>query len=208
MKSLPQTILQRLRPAGSVHTSRDFLDLGSRAAVDQALSRLVRDGNVARIGRALYHVPRVNPRLGIAVPPDADEIANALARQTGSRVLPSGAAAANRLGLSTQVPAKAVYLTDGRSRHWRSGKLDIQFKHVTPNHFKVRHPDSALVFAALRYLGKDNVGDRTLKVLRSTLTPGQRRGLRDDARHAPRWVAVAVTGLDKDTATPQNSSHG
>jgi hypothetical protein len=208
MKSLPHSILHRLQTAGTVFTSKDFLDLGNRAAVDQALSRLVQGGQVMRVGRGLYHVPRVNPRLGITVPPDTDAVADALARQTGSRLLPSGAAAANRLGLSTQVPAKAVYLTDGRSRHWRSGRMDIQFKHVAPNHFKVRHPASTLVFQALRYLGKDNVGDRTLRVLRSTLTRGQRRALRDDARHAPNWVAKAVMGIDRDSPMSQNSSHG
>jgi hypothetical protein len=208
MKSLPHIILQRLRASADVLTSRDFLDIGSRAAVDKALSRLSRDGSINRIGRGLYHVPRVNARLGISVPPDADNIADALARQTGSRLLPSGAAAANRLGLSTQVPAKAVYLTDGRSRRWRSGNLDIQFKHVAPSNFKVRHHASALVFQALRYLGKDNVGDRTLKILSRALTPDQRRGVLDDARHARGWVASVVKGLDRDDHTIQNPSHG
>jgi hypothetical protein len=133
------------------------------------------------------------------VPPDADAIADALARQTGSRLLLSGAAAANRLGLSTQVPAKAVYLTDGRSRHWRCGKLDIQFKHVAPKNFKVRNVSSALVFQALRYLGKGNVGNRTLMALRAALTPDQRRVLRHDAIHAPAWVATAVMSLDENS---------
>jgi hypothetical protein len=201
MKSLRQSILHRLQSAANVCTSRDFLDLGTRAAVDQALSRLVRDGQVSRVGRGLYHMPRVNRRLGITVPPDTDAIADALARKTGSRLLPSGATAANRLGLSTQVPAKAVYLTDGRSRHWHSGKLDIQFKHVAPKNFKVRHPSSALVFQALRYLGKDKVGDRTLKTLRTALTRDQRRGLCRDAIHVPAWVATAVKSLDGPTAS-------
>ena len=210
MKSLQQMILHRLRTAatGSVHTPKDFLDLGSRAAVDQTLSRLVRAGQLQRAGRGLYHVPQVNRRFGISIPPDVDQLATALARKTRSRILPSGAAAANQLGLSTQVPAKAVYLTDGRSRRVRVGACDIQFKHVAQGHFNVRHRSSALVFQALRYLGKAAVGDRTLRVLRAALTPAQRRALREDARYAPAWVAGVVRRLDKDAATGQDVAHG
>jgi len=210
MPSLPQGILNRVRKAdaGGVHTPRDFADLGSRAAVDQTLSRMVRAGQLQRVGRRLYYLPRVNPRLGIAVPPDVDRVAAAFARQTGSQVLPSGAAAANQLGLSTQVPAKAVYLTDGRSRHLRAGRLNIQLKHVAPANFHVCHKSSALVFQALRYLGRDAVGDRTLAILRSVLTPAQQRALRDDSRYAPAWVASAVRDLDKRPAMSQTPSHG
>jgi len=197
MKSLHQSLLHRLQtaPAGSVFTPRDFVALGSRDAVDQALSRLVRAGDLQRVGRGLYHVPQVNKRFGITVPPDADQLATAVARQTGSRIMPTGAAAANQLGLSTQVPARAVYLTDGRSRHLRVGNFDIQFKHVAQRNFNVRHPSSALVFQALRYLGKSGVGDRTLRALRAALTPAQRRALIADARYAPGWVAGVVKKL-------------
>ena len=210
MKSLQQSILHRLRAsaAGSVYTPRDFLDLGSRAAVDQVLSRLARADVLQRAGRGLYHLPQINRRLGISIPPDVDQVATALARKTGSRLLPSGASAANQLGLSTQVPAKAVYLTNGRSRKLRVGNFDVQFKHVSQSHFNVRHHSSALVFQALRYLGKDAVGDRTLRTLRASLTSAQRRGLRDDVRYAPGWMAGVVRSLDNDQATHQNLSHG
>ena len=117
---------------GKVFTPKDFLDLGSREAVDQALSRLTKAALVQRLGRGLYCDPQVNERLGIVISPDVDEIADALARQTGSRIAPSGATAANRLGLSTQVPAKPVYFTDGRSRQVKVGNFVIVVKHVVP----------------------------------------------------------------------------
>lgn len=208
MKSLQNSIFRRLRASvgDCVHTPKDFLDLGSRAAVDQSLSRLVGVGRLQRVGRGLYQVPRVNRRLGISVPPDVDQLAAALARKTGSRILPSGAAAANQLGLSTQVPAKAVYLTDGRSRRVKAGAFDIQFKHVAQGHFNVRHRLSSLVIEALRHLGKDAVSDGTLRVLRAALTPAQRRALRDDARYAPSWVAGVVRDLDKGGAKLQREA--
>ena len=101
--------------------------------------------------------PRKNARLGVPVTPDTDEIASALARQTGTRIAPSGATWENRLGLSTQVPAKPVYLTDGRSRSVRVGNLTLVVKHVAPKDFPVGSQVSATVFQALRYLGKDAV---------------------------------------------------
>ena len=92
MRTIQDDILERIRGQGrgKVFTPKDFLDLGSRDAADQSLSRLVKGGEIQRLGRGLYHFPRMNERLGIALGPDLDEIAEALARQTGSRVVPSG----------------------------------------------------------------------------------------------------------------------
>ena len=98
--SMQDKIVERLRRQGQgkVFTPKDFLDLGSRESVDQALSRLAKAETVQRLGRGLYCYPKINKRLGIIISPDVDEIASALARQTGSRIAPSGAMAANRLG--------------------------------------------------------------------------------------------------------------
>lgn len=132
--AIQDQILDRIRSQGrgKVFTPKDFLDLASRDAADQSLSRLVKSGDITRLARGLYHYPEMNERLGIPLAPDLDDIAEALGRQTGSRVVPSGAVAANRLGLSTQVPAKPVYLTDGRTRQVRIGKTLIQLRHAAP----------------------------------------------------------------------------
>lgn len=103
MSTIQNAVLDRIRSQGrgKVFIPKDFLDLGSRGAADQSLSRLVKSGDILRLGRGLYHYPQMNERLGIPLGPDLDEIADALARQTGSRVIPSGAVAENRLTLST-----------------------------------------------------------------------------------------------------------
>ena len=167
---------------GKVFIAKDFLDLGSRDAVDQALSRLVKAGEADRLGRGLYHLPQMNKRLGIAVVPDTDEIADALARQTGSRVVPSAAFAANQLGLSTQVPSKPVYLTDGRSRQVRVGKSVFTMKHVAPKELPAGSRLSATVFQALKHLGKDAIDDRAIARLRRLLPAKARQELLRDAR--------------------------
>jgi hypothetical protein len=188
--SLQDTILAavRRRGRGRVFTAKDFLDLGTRAGVDQALARLARRADLSRLGRGLYHYPRVNPRLGLPVPPDADEVAAALGRRTGSRVVPSGAVAANRLGLSTQVPARAVYLTDGRTRRIRVGDVEFDLRHAAPKELPPGRPTSALVFQALRHLGRGAVDDRVVRALRRSLTVEQRHALRRDALHTTDWI--------------------
>jgi len=194
MDNLQDQILKRMRQhgPGGVFTPKDFLDLGSRDAVDQALSRLARQDGLQRLARGLYYFPRVNPRFNIVVPPDADQIADALGRQTGSRVVPSGAVAANRFGLTTQVPARPVYLTDGNSRQIRIGDMVFQMKHASPRDFHPSSRASALVLQALRYLGKDAVDDHVIATIRRALSQSQRNDLLRDGRFATDWIAAAI----------------
>jgi len=206
--SIQDTIVDRLRRQGrgKVFTPKDFLDIGSREAVDQALSRLVKADTIQRLGRGLYYYPKINKRLGIAIPPDVDEIADALARQTGSRIAPSGATAANRLGLSTQVPAKPIYLTDGRSRQVRVGNFVIVLKHVSPKELPVGNRTSATVLQALRYLGKDAVDETVVSRIRKALSPRKRSQLLRDARYTTDWIADVVRKIAEDHE--EGMSHG
>jgi hypothetical protein len=194
MSTTQDEILDRIRKhgRGKVFIPKDFLDLGSRDAADQSLSRLVKSGDILRLGRGLYQYPQMNERVGIPLGPDLDEIADALARQTGSRVVPSGAVAANRLGLSTQVPAKPVYLTDGRTRQVRIGSTTIQIRHAAPKELPVGSRTSAMVFQALRHLGQAAVDDQVVARFRRALSPKQRQELLQDARYTTDWIAAVV----------------
>src|ERR1043166_9611317 len=133
--SVPDRIMNRARAGGRgcVFTPHDFLDVAGRAAVDQALSRLVKGGKLRRLTRGLYDFPKVHLKLG-ALSPAPDDVAQALARETGSRVQIAGARAANALGLSAQVPAKSIYLTDGPSRRVVLGKRVVDLRHASPKH--------------------------------------------------------------------------
>ena len=211
MTNVQDGILDHLRHrgCGKVYTTKDLGQFGNRAAVDQALSRLARDGTVQRLARGLYYYPKTNPRLGIVVSPNADEIAAALARQTGSRIAPSGALAANRLGLSTQVPAKHVYLTDGRSREVRVGNQMFAMKHVAPKELPLGNPVSAAVIQALRYLGSDSIDDAVISRLRRRLSAKQRQQLLRDARYTTDWIADIVRKIGaSDRKSDQPDSHG
>ena len=193
MNSLKDRILRRIHGTGRgrVYISKDFLDLGSRAAVDQALSRLVKDGSLRRLGRGLFDFPKVSARLGV-LSPDADQVAEAIARKSGGGVRKSGAFAANALGLSTQVPATQVYLTTAAPAKVRVGKQTLMFKQVAPK--RLGRPDSVTgsVLQALDFVGKDGVTDAVVHRLRAKLSDADKRRLLRESRYATGWVADAV----------------
>ena len=210
MNTIRPIILDRLRVTGrgQVFTPKDFLDAGSRDATDQALSRLVRAGELQRLGRGLYYYPRVNSNLGIPVAPDVDQIAQAIGRRTGSRMVPSGAVAANLFGLSTQVPAKFVYSSDGRSRRLRVGNIEIQIKHVSPKELPPGSPTSAMVFQALRYLGRDAIDARVIAKLRAALPTQQKSELLQDTRYTTDWIADVIRQIAGHATEKMEAVHG
>lgn len=157
--------------------AKDFLSLGSRASVDMALGSLAREGAIRRIRRGLYDIPKISPALGGKLSPDIDETARALARRYRWKIVPDGAWAANLLGLSTQVPARIVYLSDGPSRSVPVGRRTIRFKHARPQALAGAAGKPALVIQALRHLGKDAVDDKILSTLRNVLSEAERRRL-------------------------------
>ena len=130
MQHMTDQILEHAgrRPEGAPIVPKALLHLGSRAAVDQALSRLVRRGQLLRAGRGLYVRP-VKGRFGVRAPA-LEEMLEAVALQRGEVMAPSGAAAANGLGLTTQVPIRSVYLTSGHSRKLTLGSQTIELRHV------------------------------------------------------------------------------
>lgn len=204
MRDLRDRILARIRARGrgEVYVTKDFLDLGGRAAVDQALSRLVKDGTIRRIGRGLFDYPRTNRKLGIELSPDADRIAQAVARKRGSRLHLSGAFTANALGLSTQVPGRQVYLTDSSSAKLRVGKQTLTMKHASPKMIGSRDKVTGPVMQALYFIGKDNLTDDVLKRLRGTLSDRDKKKLLRDSRYAVGWVADAVRRVVRDDEIP------
>src|SRR5687768_12164674 len=135
MSSLADRIMRRVRGQAAhgllpVFTAKDFLDLGDRPAVDQALSRLARSGALRRIRRGLYDLPRVNPVLKRPAAPDVDAVVDAIARRDDLTIVPNGMAAANRLGLTNAVSVKNVYFTDGASRSVKVGNRVVHLKHA------------------------------------------------------------------------------
>jgi hypothetical protein len=194
--SVADKVLRRIKKKGqgAIHTAKDFLDLGSRFAVDHALSRLADKGNIRRLSRGVYDYPKVNPRLG-TLTPSPDAVAKALAKKTKSQLQISGAHAANSLGLSTQVPARVVYLTNGKSKQFHVGRQTIELRHTSPKSMATAGKPSGTVIQALRYVGRDSVNDDVIKKIKNLLSDDDRAALRNDVDSAPDWMRPILTKL-------------
>lgn len=193
--SISDQIAKRIQgwKRGAVFTPKDFLDLGGRAAVDQALSRLADRGQIRRLARGLYDVPRISRRLG-ALTPDSGNVARAVARANGGVVQISGAQAANSLGLSMQVPAQPEYLTDGPSRKVTVGKRVVTLRHASPKVLVAPGSKAGTVVQALRYLGPDGAA-QAVDRLGASLAPGDRKALARAAPQAPGWMRPVLSRL-------------
>jgi Family of unknown function (DUF6088) len=198
-QSIDSRILTRIhkRGRGSVLVPGDFLDLGSREAVDLALHRLAKKGTIRRLARGVYDYPKEHPKLGLLSPP-ADVIAQALAGRDRTRLQPAGAYAANALGLSEQVPAKAVFLTDGPSRTVKIGATTIQLRRTTPRNMAGAGRLSGLVIQAFRELGEEHITPARITHLKRTLPADERRGLLKDLSLAPAWMHPILRELAED----------
>jgi Family of unknown function (DUF6088) len=192
-KKSPQAIDSRIvaaihgRGRGSVFVPADFLDIGSREAVDVALHRLARQGTIRRLARGVYDFPKEHPVLG-PLAPSAEDIARVLAGRDRTRLQPAGAYAANALGLSEQVPAKAVFLTDGPARTVKIGPTTIQLRRTTPKNMEAAGRLSGLLIQALRELGQEHVTQQRRDHLKRTIPADKRRELLKDLRLAPAWM--------------------
>jgi len=190
MQSIDSKILSRIygRGKGCVVTPGDFLDIGSRQAVDLALHRLAKKGTLRRLARGLYDYPRTDPDLGL-LSPTTDAIVKSLKGRDNILLQPSGGYAANLLGLSDQVPMKIVFLTDGPSRRVQIGKQVIMLKHTTPRAMATAGRVSGLAIQALRHIGQRYVDDTIVARLQKRLSDNDRKTLLQDIRYAPAWIA-------------------
>ncbi|WP_198674761.1 DUF6088 family protein [Rhodoferax ferrireducens] len=188
---LPETILLHAQslPEGGVLSPKEFLHLGSRAAIDQALSRLSREGKLLRVARGTYVAP-ISSRFGVRSPAP-EKVVESLAAQNGEVVAPHGATAANALGLTQQVPIREVYLTSGRTRKLKLGRSEVLVKHVPRWMLALGTGPAGAAVRALAWMGQAHVGE-SLAVLRRNLPPTEWRTLASSRAVLPSWMARAI----------------
>jgi hypothetical protein len=197
MRGIADRIMRRAR-AQTAHgsrlfTARDFFDFGSRAAVDQAPSRLARAGALRRVGRGMYDIPRINPILKKPAAPDIGFVVDAVARRDDITIVPSGLVAANKLGLTNAVPARNDFLTDGASRKLKVGNRVVQIRHANPRLMALKDRPSGDVVRALHWLGRDIASsDREVDTLRRRLSADVKRDLARARPMLDGWTATVA----------------
>ncbi len=190
------TITQNIRarigklPAGVPFTTSQVLSLGSRAAVDQVLSRLVREGEITRLARGVFVKPKQNPHIG-PVLPNTQVVAEAIGRATGNKVGIHGAEAARQLGLTTQVPTRPVFYTTGPTRRFKLGKTEITLKHVAPRKLYLGNRPAGIALSALWYIGKGKVTQSVIENIEKNLSTEEFEELTCARSVMPAWMADA-----------------
>ena len=194
MQTLAQQVLQHSAglPEGTPLVAKELLHLGGRAAVDQVLSRLVQRGALLRAGRGIYVLP-VESRYGMRAP-SAVKMVEGLANQRGDIIVSHGAAAANALGLTTQVPMRAVYLTSGPSRRLKLGAQMVEFRHAPIWQLVFPGRAAGEVVRALAWLGPEKARE-AIEKLRTKLPASQLKEVASARPRLPTWLAQEVSAL-------------
>jgi len=202
--SMTQTIENRMSyrirgtGGGWAFSPRDFLDLGGRSTVDSALHRLAQRGEIRRVIRGIYDYPRFSKLLDQQLSPDVDQVARALARKFRWRIQPTGATALNFLGLSTQVPARAIYLSDGPDKTYQIGKMTLVFEHTALKESGVKLKESGLIVQALKSLGSEQITPDVITKIREWLPKPLRAKVLADTKTATGWVYNVIQQIAQE----------
>lgn len=191
-----RTRIQRL-PKGKPFPSSRFLKLGSRAAVDKTLSRLVGEGEIERLARGVFVRPKKSRFIG-TVMPEVLEVIKVIARNHGETIQVHGAEAARRFKLSTQMPTSPVFYTNGPSRSLRVGNMVVKLMHTTSHRrLQFAGKKTGLALSALWYLGKENVTRNTVSHIKAGLSPTEFEKLR--SANLPAWMSAALNSPELES---------
>ena len=200
MQAIDNKIISRIygRGRGWAFTKIDFVAEFGEDNIHQSLSSLAKSGRIRRICRGVYDYPRYSDLLEQELSPDMDQVAQALARKFNWRIFPSGDIALNLLGLSTQVPAKWVYLSDGPSREYRLDKQLLSFKESALKDLGFSLRESSLLVQALKALGKENVDQKVIASLRKRLDGKNCTRILKDTRTVTGWIYKIIKQICKE----------
>lgn len=190
MQSIANKILSRVhgRGRGWAFSTNDFISEFTREQIDNALSNLTKDGKIRRVYRGIYDYSKYSTILDQYLSPNFDQVAQAMARKFNWRIQPSGDAALNLLGLSTQVPGRIIYLSDGPNRKYTIGNYTLEFKKSALKDVGFKHKESGLIVQALKALGKKQVAKISFQDIRKKIDLTKRKPIIKDTKSATSWI--------------------
>lgn len=188
--SIVRLIFERIEegPRDKVYIAADFLDLGEYNTVRQALLRLEKAGKIQKILRGVYYYPRYSELIGEYEAPSPTKVAEALARKFNWTISPCGDTALNQLGLSTQVPSRWSFISDGPYHEFQIGNLTIEFKRRNNREISGMSPMTALVIQAIKAIGKGNIDDTQICILKRRLTEADKALILKESRQSAMWI--------------------
>lgn len=182
---------------GEIFFLDDFSKYGSSDNIRKVLSRLENEGLVERLAQGIYLKPKKDPLLG-TIYPTTEEIAKQIAQRDKARISPTGVLALYLLGLTTQVPLKAVYLTDGSQREIKIGNRTIQFKKTVPKSFAIKDELLHLIVQAFKEIGLKNVTDEFISQIHPSVLQLNNEVVQKQLKYVPVWIQKQIINLTKD----------
>ncbi|MBS1920770.1 MAG: type IV toxin-antitoxin system AbiEi family antitoxin domain-containing protein [Bacteroidetes bacterium] len=179
------------RPRGTLFFVDSFAQNGNTKAVNKALERLVKSGELERVGKGIYVRPVIDSYIG-KVLPGIEEIAIAIAKRDRATIVPTGSYAMYKLGLTTQVPLNIVYYTDTSPRKIKIGKQTITFKKASSKNLAFVGEISTLAIQALRTIGKDQATAEEINQIKKILKNENQKHLQHDLQLAPVWIRKLI----------------
>lgn len=200
MQAIENKVISRIygKGGGWVFFKNDFIDLGSAAAIDQALSRLTKSQRIRRVMRGLYDYPKYSELLSQNLGPDIEQVAQALARKFAWTIQVSGNTALNVLGLSTQIPGQYVYLSDGKSVVYLIGKQKLRFKKTRLKEVGLKHPESALLVQAIKALNNPPLDTKQRLKIRDYFDSRISEKILKDTRYTTSWIHEEIKAIFKE----------
>lgn len=200
MQSIDNKILSRIYGHGKgwAFFSKDFSAEFGSANIDKALSTLAKEGKIRRICRGMYDYPKYSELLGQVLSPDHDQVAQAFARKFNWRILPSGDAALNLLGLSTQIPGKFIYLSDGPNRKYSILSYQLEFKKTALKEIGFKQRESGLIVQALKALGKERITPEVIEKIRKQIAPEKYGKILQETKTVTGWVYDAMKQICRE----------
>lgn len=188
--SIEDKILRKIyaKGRGWVFSGKDFVLIANRSAIDVSLHRLVQKGTIRRAVRGIYDYPKYSDLLQKRLSPDMDGIAQAIARKFAWRIQPSGGVALNILGLSTQVPSKYLYLSDGPTRRFSIRNTSLNFQTTSLKEVGFKYHESQTIVVALKALGKDHINQSTIDTISEWVDPAMRQKILKDSKTVSTWI--------------------
>ncbi|HQS67882.1 MAG TPA: DUF6088 family protein [Sulfuricurvum sp.] len=202
MKSIEESVLYRIygRGRGCVFSSSDFIDEFEANNIDKALSDLTKKGKIRRVIRGVYDYPKYSDLLKQELSSDPEQVAYALARKFKWRIEPSGETALNLLGLSTQVPGRFLYLSDGPNRSYTVGQTTLEFKKTVLKEIGFKYTQSGLIVSALKSLGKERITVEVISTLKKQVQPKMHAKILKDTKTVTGWVYDAIKQICSEDA--------
>lgn len=177
---------------GWAFSSKDLLEKFSRSQADNLLSELVKKGEIRRVARGIYDYPKYSELLQKTLGADIDQVARAIARKFNWRIEISGESALNLLGLSTQLPAKYVYVSDGPNKTYNIMGTTLEFRKSSLKDIGFKHRESSLIVQALKALGRDRITNETIKKIRAKIDMKKCDKILKDTKTTTDWIYETI----------------